>query len=146
MPIDRRDFLKFVLGGALGTVVSPMPWVSMDEVAKWSQRWAPIPGKGEPAFITSTCKLCPGGCGIRVRVIQKERAVKIDGNPNHPVNRGGLCPLGLAGLQYLYHEDIRVKTPMKRDGARGGGKWKPISWEEALDRKSACRERVFGFV
>jgi menaquinone reductase, molybdopterin-binding-like subunit len=132
MPIDRRDFLKFVLGGALGTVVSPMPWVSMDEVAKWSQRWAPIPEKGEPAAITSTCKLCPGGCGIRVRVIQKERAVKIDGNPNHPVNRGGLCPLGLAGLQVLYHEDIRVKTPMKRDGARGGGKWKPITWEEAL--------------
>lgn len=134
MPIDRRDFLKFVLGGALGTVVSPLPWVSMDEVAKWSQRWAPIPGKGEPGAITSTCKLCPGGCGIRVRVIQKERAVKIDGNPNHPVNRGGLCPLGLAGLQYLYHDEIRVKTPLKRDGARDGGKWKPITWEEALSQ------------
>ncbi|MBA4393475.1 MAG: hypothetical protein C0407_07965 [Desulfobacca sp.] len=134
MPIDRRDFLKFVLGGALGTVVSPLPWVSMDEVAKWSQRWAPIPEKGEPGYIASTCKLCPGGCGIRVRVIQKERAVKIDGNPNHPVNRGGLCPLGLAGLQYLYHDDIRIKNPMKRDGARGGGKWKAISWEEALSQ------------
>jgi anaerobic selenocysteine-containing dehydrogenase len=106
----------------------------MDEVAKWSQRWAPIPEKGEPGFISSTCKLCPGGCGIRVRVIQKERAVKIEGNPNHPVNRGGLCPTGLAGLQYLYHEDIRVKTPMKRDGARGEGKWKAVSWDEALNQ------------
>ena len=46
MAIDRRDFLKFVLGGAVGTVFSPLPWVSMDEVAKWSQRWAPIPEKG----------------------------------------------------------------------------------------------------
>jgi len=134
MPIDRRDFLKFVLGGAVGTVISPMPWVSMDEVAKWSQRWAPIPEKGEPGFISSTCKLCPGGCGIRVRVIQKERAVRIEGNPNHPVNRGGLCPIGLAGLQYLYHEDIRVKTPMRRDGARGEGKWKAVSWDEALNQ------------
>jgi menaquinone reductase, molybdopterin-binding-like subunit len=134
MPVDRRDFLKFILGGALGTVVSPLPWVSMDEVAKWSQRWAPIPEKGESAAITSICKLCPGGCGIRVRVIQKERAVKIDGNPNHPVNRGGLCPLGLAGLQYLYNDEIRVKNPMKRDGARGEGKWKSISWDEALSQ------------
>jgi anaerobic selenocysteine-containing dehydrogenase len=65
-------------------------------------------------------------------VIQKERAVKIDGNPHHPVNRGGLCPIGLAGLQYLYHEDNRVKNPFKRSGARGEGKWKSISWDEAL--------------
>ncbi len=134
MAIDRRDFLKFVLGGAVGTVFSPLPWVSMDEVAKWSQRWAPIPEKGGTSCLTSTCKLCPGGCGIRLRLIEKERAVKIDGNPNHPVNRGGLCPLGLSGLQYLYHEDIRVKSPLKRYGTRGGGEWKPITWEEAISQ------------
>jgi menaquinone reductase, molybdopterin-binding-like subunit len=132
--MDRRDFLKFIIGGAAGTMVSPLPWISMDEVAKWSQRWAPVPEKGESALIASTCKLCPGGCGIRVRVIQKERAVKIDGNPYHPVNQGGLCPLGLAGLQYLYNDEIRVKTPLMRGGARGQGKWKAISWEEALSQ------------
>jgi menaquinone reductase, molybdopterin-binding-like subunit len=132
MAIDRRDFLKVVIGGAVGTVISPLPWVSMDEVAKWSQRWAPIPEKGEDSYIYSTCKLCPGGCGIRVRLIERKRAVRIEGNPYHPVNRGGMCPLGLAGLQYLYQEDIRVKSPLKRAGARGAGEWKPISWEEAL--------------
>lgn len=132
MAIDRRDFLKFAIGGAVGTVFTPMPWVSMNEVAKWSQRWALIPEKGGTATLTSTCKLCPGGCGIRVRLIEKARAIKIDGNPNHPVNRGGLCPLGLAGLQYLYHDDIRIKTPLRRDGARGLGEWTPITWEEAL--------------
>lgn len=132
MPIDRRDFLKFVVGGALGTIFSPMPWMSMDEVAKWSQRWAPIPEKGEASYLTSTCKLCPGACGIRIRLIEKERAVKIDGNPNHPVNRGGLCPLGLAGLQYLYSEEVRLKTPIMRYGIRGRGEWLSITWEEAL--------------
>ena len=132
MAIDRRDFLKFVVGGAVGTVISPLPWVSMNEVAKWTQRWAPIPEKGGTSYLTSTCKLCPGGCGIRVRLIEERRAVKIDGNPFHPVNRGGMCPLGLAGLQYLYHEEIRVKYPLKRDGARGQGSWKPIPWEEAV--------------
>jgi menaquinone reductase, molybdopterin-binding-like subunit len=132
MAIDRRDFLKFVVGGAVGTVISPLPWVSMDEVAKWSQRWAPIPEKGGDAYIFSTCKLCPGACGIRVRVIEGKKAVKIEGNPHHPVNRGGMCPLGLAGLQYLYQDDIRVKSPLKRTGGRGSGQWKPISWEEAI--------------
>lgn len=132
MAIDRRDFLKFVVGGAVGTVISPLPWVSMNEVAKWTQRWAPIPEKGGTSYLTSTCKLCPGGCGIRVRLIEERRAIKIDGNPFHPVNRGGMCPLGLAGLQYLYHEEIRVKHPLKRDGARGQGSWKPIPWEEAV--------------
>lgn len=137
MPVDRRDFLKFVVGGAVGTVFSPLPWVSMNEVAKWSQRWAPIPEKGGTSYLTSTCKLCPGGCGIRIRLIEKERAVKIEGNPYHPVNRGGMCPLGLAGLQYLYHDDVRIKTPIKREGARGGGGWKPVSWEEALSQLTA---------
>jgi anaerobic selenocysteine-containing dehydrogenase len=132
MAVDRRDFLKLVIGGAVGTVFSPLPWVSMDEVARWTQRWAPIPEKGGVAYIPSTCKLCPGGCGIRIRVIEEKRAVKIDGNPNHPVNRGGICPLGLAGLQYLYQEDIRIKSPLKRAGSRGAGAWKPIPWEEAL--------------
>jgi anaerobic selenocysteine-containing dehydrogenase len=129
--IDRRDFLKFIVGGAVGTVISPLPWVPMDEVAKWSQRWAPIPEKGESSYLNSICLLCPGGCGIKVRLIEKKRAVKIDGQPNHPVNRGGLCPLGLAGLQNLYHEEIRVKGPMKRFGPRGKGDWLPVSWEEA---------------
>ena len=137
MAIDRRDFLKFVVGGALGTVISPLPWVSMDEVAKWSQRWAPIPDKGGTSYVFSTCKLCPGGCGIRVRLIEGKKAVKIEGNPNHPVNRGGMCPLGLAGLQYLYQEDIRVKSPLKRIGGRGEGKWKPITREEALTELSS---------
>lgn len=137
MAIDRRDFLKFVIGGAVGTVITPLPWVSMNEVAKWSQRWAPIPEKGGTSYLTSTCKLCPGGCGIRVRLIEEKRAVKIDGNPFHPVNQGGLCPLGLAALQYLYHEDVRIKTPLKRNKARGQGAWKPITWEEALSELGA---------
>ena len=49
-----------------------------------------------------------------------------------PVSAGGLCPAGLAGLQELVHPD-RLRTPMRRTGARGAGSWKEISWDEALD-------------
>jgi anaerobic selenocysteine-containing dehydrogenase len=60
-------------------------------------------------------------------------AVNIVGNPLHPVNRGTLCPKGIAGLQGLYDPD-RIRTPLKRVGKRGEGRWQPISWDEALQR------------
>jgi anaerobic selenocysteine-containing dehydrogenase len=71
-----------------------------------------------------------GGCGILVRVIDGW-AVNIVGNSLHPVNRGTLCPKGIAGLQGLYDPD-RIRTPLKRVGKRGEGRWDPISWDEAL--------------
>ncbi len=59
------------------------------------------------------------------------RAKKIEGNPNHPVNKGRLCAIGQAGLQTLYNPD-RIKGPLKRSGARGSGEYTEITWEEAL--------------
>ena len=73
-----------------------------------------------------------------------ERAVKIEGNPNHPSNQGGICPKGHIGLQILYDPD-RLQGPLRRVGPRGEGKWEPISWEEALqivtERLKKLRER-----
>ena len=91
-----------------------------------------VPGwrVGEERWVLSTCALCEAGCGIKVRVVEG-RAVKIEGNPEHPVNRGGQCSRGQAALQALYHPE-RVRSPLRRDGARGAGKWKPISWDEAV--------------
>jgi anaerobic selenocysteine-containing dehydrogenase len=60
------------------------------------------------------------------------KPVKIEGNPDSPVNRGTLCIKGLASLDYLDHPD-RLKYPLKREGDRGQGRWKKISWDEALD-------------
>jgi anaerobic selenocysteine-containing dehydrogenase len=60
-----------------------------------------------------------------------DRVVKIEGTPNHPVNAGGICAIGLSGPQYLYGPS-RVKSPLKREGNRGDGKWKPISWDDAI--------------
>jgi anaerobic selenocysteine-containing dehydrogenase len=93
-----------------------------------------VPGSrgrpGEERWVLSTCALCEAGCGVKVRVVEG-RAVKIEGNPEHPVNRGGLCSRGQAALQLLYHPE-RVRSPLRRVGARGEGKWKPISWDEAI--------------
>jgi Anaerobic dehydrogenases, typically selenocysteine-containing len=98
-----------------------------------------VPGSrgrvGEERWVLSTCALCEAGCGIKVRVVEG-RAVKIEGNPEHPVNRGGLCSRGQAALQLLYHPE-RVRSPLRRAGARGEGKWKPISWDEAIRELAA---------
>ena len=132
MKVDRRSFLSFVIGGAAGTALSPLPWKLMDDSSIWSQMWpwTPVPPDGEVVYEDSTCTLCPGGCGISVRKIDN-RAVKIEGKAGHPINDGGICMLGLSGLQMLYGP-TRIKSPMKRIGERGEGRWEKISWEEAL--------------
>lgn len=86
--------------------------------------------RGEERAVVSTCGMCPAGCGIRVRMYEG-RAIKIDGLPQHPINQGGLGPKGQSGLLTLYHPD-RIKAPLKRDGERGSGRWKPVSWDEAI--------------
>ena len=81
-------------------------------------------------YYASACRSCPAGCGILVRV-SEGRAKKIEGNPEHPVNRGKLCGRGQAALQELYHPD-RLPQPLKRTGPRGSGAFAKISWEEGL--------------
>ena len=99
---------------------------------KWSQ--FPVAenlnAPGIEKWIPTICGQCMGGCGILVRVIDGW-AVNIAGNPLHPVNRGTLCPKGIAGLQGLYDPD-RIRTPLKRKRKRGEGQWDSISWDEAL--------------
>ncbi len=82
-------------------------------------------------YYASSCRFCPAGCGILVRV-SEGRAKKVEGNPAHPVNRGKLCARGQAVLQELYHPD-RVPQPLKRSGPRGTGAFTPVSWEEAQE-------------
>ncbi len=133
MELNRRNFVKFVVGGVAGLHVTPLPWKLTDDIAIWTQNWpwVPVPPDGEFTHVRSACLLCPGGCGIEVRKVD-QRAVKIEGRTDYPVNPGGICPIGMGGLQLLYNEDIRFTGPMKRVGPRGAGKFADISWEEAF--------------
>jgi menaquinone reductase, molybdopterin-binding-like subunit len=140
--MNRRNFIKLAVGGAIGTALSPLPWKLTDDIAIWTQNlpWVPVPPVGEFTYARSVCMLCPGGCGIKVRKVD-ERAVKIEGRTDYPVNPGGICPLGMGGLQLLYNENIRFTGPMKRVGARGTEAFQAISWDEALD---ILAERISG--
>ena len=129
--------MSFVIGGAAGTALSPLPWKLQDDLAIWSQNWpwTPVPEDGQVSYVNSTCTLCPGGCGISVRKV-KNRAVKIEGRQGHPINDGRICILGLSGLQLLYGP-ARVKTPLKRVGKRGARQWQKIPWQTAYSEIAA---------
>ena len=87
-----------------------------------------VPGVAD--WYASTCRECSAGCGITVRVLEG-RAKKIEGNPDHPVNRGKLCAAGQAALQRLYNPD-RLRGPLSRIGARLSGERTSISWDHAI--------------
>jgi hypothetical protein len=77
---------------------------------------------------TTTCYMCAGRCGIRVHL--KDGKVRyIDGNQDHPVNRGVLCGKGSAGIMQHY-SPARLRAPLLRVGPRGSGELKEISWDE----------------
>jgi anaerobic selenocysteine-containing dehydrogenase len=82
--------------------------------------------------IKTVCNLCGlSGCGMEI-VVKDGKVVKVDGDKDHPENRGALCAKGRAIIDILYSPD-RLKHPLKRVGRRGEGKWKRISWDQALD-------------
>jgi len=79
---------------------------------------------------TTTCYMCACRCGIRVHMLDG-RIRYIDGNPDHPVNRGVLCAKGSAGIMH-HLSPARLTKPLKRVGERGSGEFQEIEWEEAL--------------
>jgi anaerobic selenocysteine-containing dehydrogenase len=79
---------------------------------------------------TTTCYMCACRCGIRV-YLKNGKVRYIEGNRDHPVNRGVLCGKGSAGIMQHY-SPARLRAPLLRVGERGSGEFKEISWDEAL--------------
>ena len=122
--LDRRDFLKLVGVGAGGVaavgcsdrVEKLIPYVVQPEVIT----------PGIPVFYASTCLECPAACGLHVRT-REGRPIKLEGNPEHPINRGRLCGRGQASIGRTYHPD-RFRKPQRR-GA--GGALEDVEWKDA---------------
>jgi molybdopterin-containing oxidoreductase family iron-sulfur binding subunit len=127
---DRRDFLKLVGVGAGASVASAcsdpveylIPYVIQPEVIT----------PGIPNYWASTCRECPAGCGIHVKT-REGRPLKLEGNPDHPVNKGALCGRGQAGLGRTYHPD-RFPGPRARNAQ---GELVPVEWSAAVSDLAA---------
>ncbi|NDV53972.1 molybdopterin oxidoreductase family protein [Salipiger sp. PrR003] len=79
----------------------------------------------------TTCYMCACRCGIDVH-LKDGTPVYIEGNHDHPVNRGVLCAKGAAGLKQVT-SPARLRAPLRRVGPRGSGEFEEISWDEALE-------------
>jgi len=136
--LERRDFLKVlgvsgasatVAGCGPGEVERLLPYVVGDEEIT----------PGVATWYATTCGGCSAQCGMWVRT-REGRAVKVEGNPGHPVSEGGLCARGHATLQHLYNPD-RFHGPMIREGDT----FRQGTWDEA-EQLLAARIRNLGGV
>ena len=135
--ISRRDFLKLASVGAATTAVltgcgpasryvKREPYLKMPEYTY----------NGLSTYYATTCRECAAGCGLIVRTFQG-RALKVEGNPNHPVNLGKTCARGQVTLQGLYNPN-RVQGPIKHKRGEGlyDGNFQDVqsnmSWDDAI--------------
>jgi len=133
--LQRRDFLKVI--GASGAGAS---LVGCSNGAEKLLPYVVPPEDITPGVATwyaSVCQECSAGCGTWVKT-REGRAIKLEGNPSHPVSSGALCSRGHAGLQGLYNPD-RLTGPMRK----AGDAFEAISWEEA-EQMLADRLRAAG--
>jgi formate dehydrogenase major subunit len=132
MDMNRRQFFKVCtasLGGSSLAMLGFSPQPVLAEVRNFKL--------AKTTETRNTCPYCAVGCGIIMYGLgdraknAKSEIIHIEGDPDHPVNRGTLCPKG-AGLLDFVHSDSRLKYPEVREP--GSGEWKRVSWDEALTR------------
>ena len=124
MQVSRRQFFKICAGGMAGTTAAALgfaPAVALAETRQYKLLRA--------RETRNTCTYCSVGCDGAKNA--KESIFHIEGDPDHPVNRGALCPKG-AGLVDFIHSESRLKYPEYR--APGSDKWQRLTWDDAFER------------
>lgn len=132
LQITRRSFLKTALAGSGGLALATRQ-AKRTVAARLTQAGVPEAWFYRGAIKTtySVCDMCPWRCGIVVQSVG-DRVYKIDGNPADPKSGGTICARGQGGVSFMYDPD-RLQAPMVRTGERGEGKFKEVTWTEALD-------------
>jgi formate dehydrogenase major subunit len=131
-PMNRRQFFRICAAGMGSSSVVALgvsPGAAMAEVRAFKL--------SRTTETRSTCPYCSVSCGVIMYTLGdkaknvKSRIIHIEGDPDHPVNRGTLCPKG-AGLLDFVHSPNRLTHPEVREP--GTKEWKKISWDEAMTR------------
>ncbi len=129
MRIDRRDFMRLLGTTIGGAALASTGFSQIYEVPEKLLQKVKH-GPGIVKWKSTVCGMCKAGCGLKIKTVDG-LPVYLKGNPNYPINSGGVCPTAHASLEVLFHPE-RLKEPMKRIGVAGSNKFEPISWDEAL--------------
>ncbi len=116
--------------GKLTSYPPPDRWDNWEEyeATGWSRK-----EKKQYTIVPTTCFNCEAACGLLAYIDKEKGEVrKFEGNPYHPASRGRNCAKGPATINQLTDPE-RIMHPLKRDGKRGDGKWRQVTWDEALD-------------
>lgn len=125
-PMNRRRFLKISGGTVLGGLAALAGGNLLSR-----DRWVEAKGITPDRVVPSFCELCFWKCGV-LAYVKDDRVYKIEGNPKHPLSNGRLCPRGAGAVGALYDPD-RLRQPLLRSKVHGEEKWRPVTWDEALD-------------
>ncbi|SYG64487.1 formate dehydrogenase-O, major subunit, selenocysteine-containing [Klebsiella pneumoniae] len=133
MELSRRQFFRICAGGMAGTTVASLGFLPSFSAHAETRQYKLLKAKET----RNNCTYCSVGCGILMYSFGdnaknvRERIYHVEGDPDHPVSRGSLCPKGAGVLDYI-HSDNRLRYP--EYCAPGSDKWTRISWDEAIDR------------
>ncbi len=109
------------------------PMEQWDDWSEFDPHAWPLQKERNYALVPTTCFNCESACGLVGYVDKQTMEVrKFEGNPYHPGSRGRNCAKGPATINQIKDTD-RILYPLKRDGERGSGKWKRISWPQVLE-------------
>jgi molybdopterin-containing oxidoreductase family iron-sulfur binding subunit len=122
--MNRRDFFKIVATTGATAAAAGCQQATEQILPLVVPNESIVPGVA--SYFATVCRECPAGCGVLARN-RDGRVVKLEGNPDHPVNRGSLCARGQAALQGLYHPD-RFAGAQQRQGEA----LTPLGWDDAL--------------
>ena len=122
--LSRRKFLALLGASAALAGTACTDYRDKGEIVPYNNKPEEIT-VGKPNYYASTCTACVNSCGILIKT-REGRPIKIDGNPDHPVNKGKICAKGQANILNLYDPE-RLKTPL----IQKNGVLNEISWEDA---------------
>ena len=134
MELGRRSFLKLSGAGLAATSLGALGFGPSGEALAASVRPFKL---AQTTETRNTCTYCSVSCGLLIYSLgdraknAKPSIIHIEGDPDHPVNRGTLCPKG-AGLLDIVHSPTRLTAPMYR--APGTDAFKRVTWDFAIDR------------
>ncbi|UCE42597.1 MAG: molybdopterin-dependent oxidoreductase [Candidatus Aminicenantes bacterium] len=138
--ISRRRFMKDGFSLMSGTSLSLRALSRPDQDKKKIGVSVSRTSLKSLTAIPTTCQQCSAGCGV-IAYLNGDRLVQILGNPEHPINKGGICAKGVAGIN-LVNDPERLLYPVKRLGQRGENRWSRITWDEAYHTLSTRVSRL----